>query len=419
MSSMKKLGVAVMSLGLVAGLAACSGDSSKESSSSSDSKTLTVSIEQGYKEYIEGIKGQFEKDNDVKVKIVEKPMFDQLEALSLDGPGGKAPDVMMSPYDRVGSLGQQGHLMEIKETEENKLDEKDTKQVSVDGKRFGTPITLETLVQFYNKDLVEKAPATMEEAEALTKDPRFNFANESGKSTAFLADWNDFYILYGELAGYGAYVFGEDGTDPKDVGLNSKGAIEGLEYAAKWYSEYWPQGMKDAKSAPDFISQMFVDNKAAAVISGPWKANDYKAANINYGVAKLPTLPNGKEYTPFAGGKAWVASAYTKNADMAQKWIDYVTNAENSFKFYEATNEVPMNKEAQEKVMQTNNELATAVIETYKVAQPMPNIPEMGEIWTAGATLMADANSGKKTPKQALEAAVKTIEENIEQKYNN
>lgn len=40
-------------------------------------------------------------------------MFDQLDALSLDGPAGKAPDVMMSAYDRLGPLGQQGHLAEV------------------------------------------------------------------------------------------------------------------------------------------------------------------------------------------------------------------------------------------------------------------------------------------------------------------
>lgn len=419
MKYVKKFGLAVMLFSMIMSLVACGNDSSKEKDSSNKGNTLTVSVEESYKPFINDIKGQFEKDNDVKIKVVVKPMFDQLEALPLDGPGGNAPDVMMSAYDRVGSLGQQGHLLETKENDNNKLDEKGKQTVTIEGKRFGTPFTVETLVQFYNKDLVDKAPATMQEAEALTKDPRFSFANEAGKSTAFLADWNDFYILYGELAGYGAYTFGKDGTDAKDVGLNNKGAVEGLEYATKWYNDIWPQGMKDAKSAKDLINQMFIEGKAASIISGPWAATNYKEAKVNYGVAKLPTLPNGKDYTPFAGGKAWVASAYSQQPELAQKWIDYVTNEENSYKYYEMTNEIPMNKAAQEKVVATNDELAKAVIETYEVAQPMPNIPEMGEIWTAGATLMADSISGKKTPKQAAEAAVKTINENIEQKYNN
>lgn len=70
----------------------------------------------------------------------------------------------------------------------------------------------------------------------------------------------------------------------------------------------------------------FVKGKAAAILGGPWSAANYKEAKINYGVAKIPTLNNGKEYSPFAGGKGWVVSNYSKNKDVAQKWLDYVTN---------------------------------------------------------------------------------------------
>ena len=44
---------------------------------------LTVSVEETYKAYVESIKKGFEKENDVTVKIVEKPMFDQLKRFLL------------------------------------------------------------------------------------------------------------------------------------------------------------------------------------------------------------------------------------------------------------------------------------------------------------------------------------------------
>ena len=47
----------------------------------------------------------------------------------------------------------------------------------------------------------------------------------------------------------------------------------------------------------------------------------------------------------------------------------------------------------------------------------MPNIPEMAEIWSGAENLMFDAASGKKTPQETADAAVKQIKENIEQKY--
>ena len=66
------------------------------------------------------------------------------------------------------------------------------------------------------------------------------------------------------------------------------------------------------KSAGDFASQQFMSNKTAAIIDGPWQAQTYKENNINYGVAKIPTLNNGQPYQPFGGGKGWVVSNYAK-----------------------------------------------------------------------------------------------------------
>ena len=63
----------------------------KEASGSKDDNVLEVSVDKGYIKYLEDVKGDFEKENDVKVKLIERDMFEQLEALSLDGPVGKAP----------------------------------------------------------------------------------------------------------------------------------------------------------------------------------------------------------------------------------------------------------------------------------------------------------------------------------------
>ncbi|UTU60987.1 extracellular solute-binding protein [Enterococcus faecium] len=413
----KKLGLGLVSLGILGGLAACGNGNSSAEGEAEEGKTLTVSVDSGYKDYINEIKDTFEKENDVKIKLVEKDMFDQLESLALDGPAGKGPDVMMAAYDRIGALGQQGHLAEVKLGNESAYDETDKAQVTYDGKIYGEPAVIETLVLYYNKDLVDTAPATFKDLENLSKDSRFAFESEAGKNTGFLAKWTDFYYSYGLIAGYGGYVFGDDGTDPSDIGLNNAGAVEGISYATDWFQNVWPKGMQDIKSAGDFASQQFMSNKTAAIIDGPWQAQTYKENNIKYGVAKIPTLNNGQPYQPFGGGKGWVVSNYAKNKDLSQKWLDYVTNQENQEKFFEMVNEIPANQQARETAKAKNDELTTAVIEQYETAQAMPNIPEMGEVWTGAENLMFDAASGSKTPKESADEAVKTISEAIEQKY--
>ncbi|WP_265459844.1 extracellular solute-binding protein [Enterococcus sp. HY326] len=424
MKSYKKFGLGLVAASAALTLAACGGgsdsstaDSGSSASGGSDDNTLTVSVDKGYVDYINEIKGAFEDENGVTIEVIEKDMFDQLDALALDGPAGKAPDVMMSAYDRIGGLAQQGHLAEVTLGNADDYDETDQAQVTVDDKVYGAPAIIETLVLYYNKDLVDAAPTSFTELEALAEDSRFDFASESGKNTGFLAKWTDFYYSYGLMAGYGGYIFGEDGTDTSDIGLNNSGAVEGITYATDWFQNVWPQGMQDITSAGDFVTNQFTSGAAAAIIDGPWQAATYTDAGVNFGIAKIPTLANGEDYQAFGGGKGWVVSNYSTHKDTAQEFLDYLTNQENQEKLYEDTQEIPANQAARETASAAGNELTTAVIEQYASAQPMPNIPEMAEVWTGEENMMFEAASGTKTPQEAADDAVQTIKDAIEQKY--
>ena len=408
----KKVGLATLAAGLTVGLAACGSKSSE-----SNQKTLTVTVDKGYKDYINDIKGDFEKKNGVKVVVKTKDALTTLDSLKLDGPAGKAADVMMAPFDRVAVLGKQGQLATVKLTDDGRYNDADKKNVTLKGKTYGEPVTIETLVMYYNKDLIKKAPTSFKELETLSKDSKFAYENDKTKNVAFLTQWTNFYNAYGLIKGYGGYVFGDNGTNPKEIGLNNKGAVEGLTYISDWFKNVWPKGMMSASSNENFVTDQFTSGKTAVIIDGPWMAAKYKKAKVNYGVAALPTLDNGNKYQAFGGGKAWVISNYSKQKGLSQKWLDYVTNKKNQTKFFKDTNEVPANEQARDAVAKGDNDLAKAVIAQYKDADPMPNIPEMAEVWTGAENLIVDSAAGKKTPQQAADAAVKQIKQTIQQKY--
>ena len=394
-------------------LVACGG---KKEDSSSAKNELTVYVDNGYKSYMEEAAKAFEKESGTKVTIKTGDALGGLDKLSLDNQSGKAPDVMMAPYDRVGGLGNDGQLAEVALNKDSKTDKTTESLVTNGGKVYGAPAVIETLVLYYNKDLIQEAPKTFGELEELAKDSKYDFSGEAGKNTAFLADWTNFYYAYGLLSGNGGYVFGKDGTDPKDVGLNNQGAIDGIEYAKTWYAK-WPKGLQDTKGAANFIQTQFQEGKTAAIIDGPWKASSLKEAKVNYGVATIPTLPNGKAYSAFGGGKAWVIPAGANNPEAAQKFVDFLTSTDQQKAFYDKTNEVPANTEAREYAVGKNDELTTAVVKQFENAQPMPNISEMSTVWDPAATMLFDAVSGKKSAKDAADDAVKLIKETIEQKF--
>ncbi|MFS9102662.1 extracellular solute-binding protein [Streptococcus australis] len=394
-------------------LVACGG---KKEDSSSAKNELTVYVDNGYKSYMEEAAKAFEKESGTKVNIKTGDALGGLDKLSLDNQSGKAPDVMMAPYDRVGGLGNDGQLAEVALNKDSKTDKTTESLVTNGGKVYGAPAVIETLVLYYNKDLLQEAPKTFGELEELAKDSKYDFAGEDGKNTAFLADWTNFYYAYGLLSGNGGYVFGKNGTDPKDIGLNNQGAIDGIEYAKTWYAK-WPKGLQDTKGAANFIQTQFQEGKTAAIIDGPWKASSLKEAKVNYGVATIPTLPNGKAYSAFGGGKAWVIPAGANNPEAAQKFVDFLTTTDQQKAFYDKTNEVPANTEAREYAVGKNDELTTAVVKQFENAQPMPNISEMSTVWDPAATMLFDAVSGKKSAKDAADDAVKLIKETIEQKF--
>lgn len=411
--------IALSSLGLASALtlAACGNSSNTAEQSAEGENSLVVSVDTSYIDYINSIKGKFEEENGVKITVKEEGMIDTLDKLATDGPTGAAPDVFIAPYDRVGGLGTEGQLAEV--TLGNKADYDETAQnlVTLDGKIYGAPAVVESLILYYNKDLIKEAPKTFAELEELQKDAKYAFDLEEGKSVGFLANWTNFYYAYGLIAGHGGYVFGDHGTNPSDIGLDNAGTVEGLEYAKKWYAT-WPQGMQDTTKAGDFITEQFTSGKAAAIIDGPWAATALKEAGVNFGAAQIPTLTNGGNYEAFGGGKAWVISNYSKNMDAAQKFLDYVTNEENQKSFYDATQEIPANIKARDYASAQGNELTSAVIAQFSNAQPMPNIPQMAEVWDPAGTLFFDVASGNKDAKTASKEAVTFIKEAIEQKYS-
>ena len=416
MKSAAVLGTATLASLLLVACGSKTADKAADTSSS-EAKEITFYVEDQYKAYAEKVAAAYEKESGTKVNIKSGDQMGGLDKLSLDNQSGQAADVMMAPYDRVGSLGTDGQLSEVKLSDGAKTDDKTKSLVTAaDGKVYGAPAVIESLVMYYNKDLLKEAPKTFADLENLAKDSKYAFAGEDGKTSAFLADWTNFYYAYGLLAGNGGYVFGQNGKDPKDIGLANEGSITAINYAKSWY-EKWPKGMQDTEGAPNLIQTQFQEGKTAAIIDGPWKAQAFKDAKVNYGVATIPTLPNGKDYAPFGGGKAWIIPSSTKNLEAAQKFVDFLVSTEQQKAFYDATNEIPANTEARSYAEGKNDELTTAVIKQFKNAQPMPNISQMSAVWEPAANMLFDSVSGKKDAKTAANDAVTLIKETIKQKF--
>ena len=355
----------------------------------------------------------FEKENNVKVVVQETPYAQQTEKLRLDGPAGIGPDVVVIPNDQLGTAVVQGLLapLTLDKAFTDSFTPSAINAFQQKGQTYGVPKAVETLVLIYNKDLLPKAPDTLDEYYAFSKEER-----AKGKY-GLLAKFDEVYYAYGAISSMGGYIFGKDAKgelNVEDIGLNKPGSVEAVTYLKKFYADgLFPAGIT-GDNGLNAIDSLFTEKKAAAVITGPWAFQPYEAAGINYGVKPLPLLPNGKPMSSFLGVKGYAVSTYSKQKPLAEKFITFINQPKYAKVRYEVTKEIPALTALVNDPMIKNDEKANAVAEQSTRATAMPGVPEMQEVWGPANNGIQLGVTGKQPVDAALNDAVKNIQMQIE-----
>lgn len=413
---MKKLVQCLFFSTLAFGLAACGPGEAETGTQTSSKKNnneeydLLVWEDQDKKVGIEEAVKKFEEENDVKIKVVEKALAGQIEDLRLDGPAGTGADVITIPGDQIGTAVTEGLLapLDVSDAVKELYTQSAMQSQIVDGVVYGLPKAVETQILYYNKALIseEELPKSTDEwleysKGVLTKD-----------SYGLLALWDQLYYAQGVMSAYGGYVFGQDAEgnyQAADIGLASPGAIEGAEYIQEFYkSGVFPTGIIGEQGI-NVLDSLFTEGKAAAVISGPWNLAPYKDAGIDYGVTELPLLSNGEHMGSFIGVKSYNVSSYSKNTELAQQFVEYIANAENSAVRYEKTLEVPAVASLSEDPIIQESPSALAVSVQSQHAVLTPGITAMNSVWEPVDAALQTIATGKGVPSEVLPQAVDQI----------
>ncbi len=358
----------------------------------------------------------FEKENDVTIKLVEKAYAGQIEDLRLDGPAGTGADVITIPGDQIGTAVTEGLLKELDVADATKklYTEAAMASQTVDGKIYGLPKAVETQVLFYNKELVseDQLPKTLDEWYDYSK----NITDNEKDKYGLVATFDQIYYAQGIMSGYGGYIFGQDADgnyNPDDIGLDNAGAIEGAEVIKTFYdNKVLPSGII-GEQGTNVLDSLFTEGKAAAVISGPWNLAPYKEAGIDYGVKELPLLSNGEHMGSFIGVKSYNVSSYSKHPEMAEKFVEFITNEENSKARYEKTQEVPAVAALADDPAVQESEGAAAIAAQSQYAELTPGITAMNSVWEPVDAALQTIATAKAESSAALPEAVKQIKSAI------
>jgi maltose-binding protein MalE len=355
------------------------------------------------------------------VELVTVPDADFRNRMSLAAPAGEGPDVFGPvAHDWLGEFAIQEIAAEI--DRDNVPGADDVIPVAfdsatVDGALYGLPLFVESVGLIYNKDLVPTPPTTWEElvtvATELTADGNYGFAFPLMEQYHEGAFFN----------GFGSYIFNyEDGQfDTEDIGLATESGVEAASFLRDMYHEEqppMPEVVLDRANQHAVLEGMMEAGELAMTINGPWREAPLKAAGINYGIAKLPSLPNGDPMRPFLGFQVMGANAYSDNLDAAIDFITFATCTENVIELYEGYLKVPVRQSALDAPALQEDPNIPIWQEQAADGVPMPNIPAMSQVWVPWGNAM-DAiippNAPEEEVQSLLDNATEQIKEAIEQ----
>ncbi|MBY0013072.1 sugar ABC transporter substrate-binding protein [Paenibacillus typhae] len=357
--------------------------------------------------FAEEIAKQFTEKYNVPVKIEEIPPPDQVGKLTQDGPSGLAADVILIPHDNLGKAASASLLLPNDIfAEQTKAENTEASIVgsSYDGELYGYPRAAETYALYYNKTLLPEAPKSFDDVLAFSK----TFTNKDQNKYGIMWEVGNMYYGYTFIATTGGYLFGKDGTDKDDIGLNNEGAIEGLTAFAK-IKEALP--VKSGDISADIKRALFTSGDVAMDITGPWELAAYKEAlGDNLGVAPVPTI-NGKQAITFSGIKIFGVNAYTQYPNAAKLYAHFASSKDAQLTLNKLVGSIPTNNEALADPQITGDPYISAFAEQAKSSQPMPSIPEMGNVWAPVNAALPEIWDNNADPKTAMDKAVQQIKD--------
>lgn len=271
------------------------------------------------------------------------------------------PDIVIGPASWVGVLAENKRVAPLDSRIDKDLRAQATdvswQNLTVNGGTYGVPEGNSGLALFYNASLAEP-PKTLDDL----------FAKPGQALLSY-----DFYTTAGIYLGMGGRLF-------SDVGVNLVNTDPTFSDYLTLLKQNYAAYRKDSPSSdriPVVSDDAFRQGNAAFLIDGSWKITDLRYyLGDKLKVASLPTLKNGKPWTPFVATQAFYINANATNPDGAMNFIRYTLSTEAQTKAAAMARHVPVNPQAQ-----IDDPLLAAFAKQFEAGAPVPTRPEMNVYW--------------------------------------
>jgi arabinogalactan oligomer/maltooligosaccharide transport system substrate-binding protein len=319
-------------------------------------------------------------------------------------PAGEGPDIFVGVHDWLGALVESGLVapIDMGDKRDEFVESNLEAFTYTDGNLYGLPYASENLGFFYNTELVPEPPTTWDGVLEIGR----TLQGEGKVEYAIAVSTGPLYNALPIQTAFGGYIFGVDENgawNPDDVGLDSEGEIA----AVAWMTGAVDEGLMPETFDYETAHSLFETGQIPFLMAGPWALDRIRASGVPYAVA--PFFPDNG--APFLGVQGFMVNAFSENALLAQAFLtEFVATEETMQLFYETG----LRPSSLKSVLATTDDPdLKAMGEAGADAMPMPNIPEMGSVWSAADNGISLAVTGQQTPEEAMTDAANQVRDLI------
>lgn len=414
--------------------------------------------------YVDQLIEAFNKAYEDKGIRAERMNVDQYSDLATDGPYGFGPDVWYQANDIIMKYADNQHILPLpvysmeayEQIPENAWDAY-AKEMYNEEFYCGIPVNVQSGMLYYRKSLLpddwkttwdlnqNDVPDMFETYTALYAYSKMvqngEIANAKTKF-GYLDDLVDTYFMAGYLLTFGGYVFGNDNTNPDDIGFAAGNAKQGAYMVQQWaellndtrvldkafasaaYASLASGEMLCTITTPD-VYQMFI---TAMVNSGMTK----EEAEDDIVMVNVPRLPKSGDLTAdnwqdtitdmenltyvtkaMGGINGYGISAYTTCPNASLAFLNFAAGYEQVLQRNSYLGIVPARADAANEIGKTDSvvEIMFSNLDNG-IINIMPAISEVGQIWTPAESFFTVLATDPYNPKYyELPRAYETMEQ--------
>ena len=364
--------------------------------------TLTIWVNSGEEAPYKEASAAWAAKNGVTVNIVAKCGLGDC-GMSKLGPAGAGPDLFTATHDNTGAMVKSGVVTSLGQViNRNAVPAAVLTGVTFNYQQYGVPISVSNIGLATNLALVPGgAPKTWKELESTATS-----LITSGKASVGIVSHLDGYNLQPFFDSIGGYVFASkngaySSSSTRNIGLYSKTLAKNASLMDSWLDK------KIFDKSNTYDSSNFTNGKAPYAVVGPWSIAGLDKAGLKYEISGIPSI-NGGTARAFSGVTAVYMNRFSKNKFLAKQYLtEVVQTAAFSKIITNANSSYPANIEAAKAV---DAKSVAGKLGAYGAeCVPMPNVPEMNQVWTYWNNAFADWASGKSKFGAAMDSAAKNL----------